>query len=244
MFPLVHIYAATEVSKKKTPLIVIGSVLPDVVWVDRKTFSPEKLHDDLDDLYSYLETNQKDMLDLALGMKLHSNKVGADKYSHFYKGGYSYIKGRELIPDLKRIIKSNEDKKLSGLSHNFIEAALDLSLLQDEPDILDLYKSSINEVDLGKISKLISDFSKIDYERLYMAVQMLFGLLSFNNLNSDERIAKEILPKLIKLSFGKDVDSSGVLEVLRNAVEVTKDEYKDLFNEMIFEMKKDFPEFR
>jgi hypothetical protein len=244
MFPLVHIYAATQVSKKKTPLLLIGSILPDVVWVDRKTFSPKQLHDDLDNLYSYLEANQKDMLDLALGMKLHSNKVGADKYSHFYKGGYSYIKGKKLIPDLKRLINSNEDKKLSGLSHNFIEAALDFSLLQDEPDTLDLYKSSIREVDLGKISKVISDFSKIDYERFFKAVQMLFGLLSFDNLASDERIAKEILPKLIKLSFGKDVDSSGVFKVLRNAIEVTKDGYKDLFNEMIFEMKKDFPEFR
>lgn len=243
MLPLVHTYIAIKVSKKKTPLLVVGSVLPDIVWIDRKTFSPEKLHDDLDDFYAYIERNQKDMLDLALGMKLHSNKVGADKYSHFYKGGYSYVKGKEIIPDLRTLLNSNEEKKIAGLSHNFIEAALDISLFGSRPEVLDLYKSSVLKADLNKISKVLSDYSKVDYEKASKAVKVLFGLVSFDSLASDKRIAEEILPVFIKLSFGKEVAGNEILKILRKAVRVVKDDYENMFDEMISEMKKDFLEF-
>ena len=243
MFPLVHIYTATIVSKKRTPLLVIGSVLPDMVWVDRKTFFPEKLHDDINDFYSFLEAGNKDMLDLALGMKLHSNKVGADKYSHFYNGGYSYVKGKELIPDLKRLINSNEDKKISDLSHNFIEAALDLNLQKVDSEILELYKNSLSKVDVDKISKVLSEFSKVDYPIVFKAVQILFNLVNPDDLVSDKKFTKEILPKIIELSFGKDVNSEEVLKILQKAVEISGVDYREFFNEMISEMKKDFPEF-
>ena len=240
MFPLVHIYTATKVSGKKTPLLVLGSVLPDMVWIDRKTFAPEKLHDDIDDFYSYLESNNKDMLDLALGMKLHSNKIGADKYSHFYKGGYAYIKGKKLIPDLVKLVGQGENKKIADLSHNFIEAALDLNLTKNEPEYLKLYADSLNKVEFNEIAKVVSEYSKVDYETVFKTIQILFGVVSPKNIATDKLISSEVLPKFIKLSFGKEVDDKEILRILKKAVELTKLEYEKFIDEMISEMKKDF----
>jgi hypothetical protein len=242
MFPLVHIYAATQVSKRKTPLLVTGSVLPDFVWIDRKTFLPEKLHDNIDDFFAFLEKNNEDMLDLALGMKLHSNDIGADKYSHFYNGGYSYKKGKILIPDLIKLIGPNEDKKISGVSHNFIEAALDLHLQIDKPELLDLYKNSLAQVNLSDISKVISGYSKIKYEAVFKSIQMLLELVKPENLVSDRLMAENVMPTMIKASIGKEavIDNEGILNILQKAVEVTRTDYKELFNEMIDLMKKDF----
>lgn len=240
MFPLVHIYAATKVSGKKTPLLVIGSVVPDMVWVDRKTFPPEKLHDNIDDFYSYLESNNKDLLDLALGMKLHSNDIGADKYSHFYKGGYSYIKGKELIPDLVKLVEQDESKKIADLSHNFIEAALDLHLYKIEPKMLNLYKDSVLAVDISKISKVLSDYTKINFELVFKAVQMLSEVVNPKYFATDKSMAENIIHKMIKLSFGKKVDDKEILRILKKAVKITERDYKNLFDEMIAEMKKDF----
>ena len=158
MFPLVHIYIATKVAKKEAPLLVLGSIIPDMVWIDRKNLNPELLHDNIDRFYSYLEENQKDMLDLALGMRLHSNEVGADKYSHFYKGGYSYIRGKKLIPDLVKLIGESENKKISDLSHNFIEAALDINIQNQNFEVLELYKTSLPKVDIEEISEVFSNY--------------------------------------------------------------------------------------
>ncbi|HBB76653.1 MAG: hypothetical protein A2186_03575 [Candidatus Levybacteria bacterium RIFOXYA1_FULL_41_10] len=243
MFPLVHIYAATTISKKKTHLLVIGSVLPDLVWVNRDKFPPQNLHDSLDDFYSYIEKNHKDMLDLALGMKLHSNEVGADKYSHFYKGGYSYVKGKELAPDLSKLVDSNSDKKMFDLSHNFMEAALDLNLLNDHPEIIDLYKDSLHGVDLRMISKVLSEYSNIDYELFFKTIQTLFDVVNPENLASEESISNFVLPKMIKLGFNQDVDDQKVLRILQKAVRISSKDYKELFSEMLAIMKKDFSEY-
>jgi hypothetical protein len=240
MLPLVHIYTATKVAKKKTPLLVIGSVLPDMVWIDRKSFPPEKLHDNIDEFYIYIKENHTEMLDLALGMKLHSNKVGADYYSHVYKGGYSYTKGKPLIPELTKLVRSNDEKKISDLSHNFIEAALDVNMLKIEPSILNLYKSSVDKIKLDEISQTISEYIKIDYKKVYRTAQMLFDVVRPQNLASDELIAKEILPKMIRLSFGKDVETEELLRIIRKALLITENDYEDLFEEMISGMRKDF----
>lgn len=243
MFPLVHIYTATEVSKKKSALLVIGSVIPDLVWVNRAKIPPEKIHDNLDDFYSYIKKNHKDMLDLALGMKLHSNEVGADKYSHVYNGGYCYVKGKQILPELTKLIKTDNEKKISDLSHNFIEASLDILLHQDQPNILGLYKKSLSEVDLEGIASTISDYSKLDKGLLFNTIQTLFNVVAPENLASEKSIAENVLPKFIEISFKQKVSNAEVLKLLQKSVEISRKDYKELFSEMLAIMKKDFFEY-
>lgn len=240
MFPLVHIYTATQVSKKRTPLLVIGSVIPDVVWVNREKIPPEKLHDNLDDFYSYVESKHEDMLDLALGMMLHSNKIGADLYSHSYKGGYSYIKGKEILSDVANLVKTDNSKKFSDLSHNFIEASLDLLLYSDRPEILDLYKKSLTNVDFDKISALFSEYTGIEEKFLLQNIQLLFSLVKPEYLASEMSFANNVLPKMIEIGFNQKVNKAEVLKILQKSVKITKSDYKDLLMSTISMMQKDF----
>lgn len=239
MFPLVHIYTATQVAKKKTPLLVLGSVIPDFVWVSRDKLPYENLHNDIDDFYNFVQVKHKGMLDLALGMKLHSNKVGADLYSHLYEGGYSYNKGKQIFPDIQALVKG-ENKKLSDLSHSFIEASLDLLLYKDKSEVLDLYQKSLNEVDLDKISTIFSEYTKIDKELILKNIQALLDLVKPENLTSEQTFSKDILPKMIEIGFNQKVEESKILEILKKAMEITKADYKELLKNTILMMQKDF----
>lgn len=240
MFTLTHVYIATQVVKKKTPLLVIGSILPDFVWVSRVELLYENLHNDIEDFYVSVNGSDEEMLDLALGMKLHSNKVGADLYSHFYKGGYSYKKGKVLLPDIKELTSSEDEKKMADLSHTFIEASLDLHLLNDKPEILEIYKKFSREIDFDKIAKLLSDYSGIDQELISRDVKALFDLVKPENLVSKKTFAGKVLPTLIKVSFDKRVGEGEILPILEKALKLTKGDYKKFLSETISMMKKDF----
>lgn len=239
MFPLVHIHIATQVVKKKTPLLVLGSVIPDFVWVSKGKIPPENLHNNIDDFYNFVDKKHRDMLDLALGMKLHSNKMGADLYSHLYEGGYSYNKGKQLLPDIKKLVEG-DDKKLSDLSHSFIEASLDLLLYKDKPEALDLYKNSLNEADLDKISTVFSEYTKIDKEFISKNIKALLNLVKPENLASEQTFSNNILPKMIEIGFNQKVEKSKILEILKKAINITKADYKDLLKSTISMMQKDF----
>lgn len=240
MFPLVHIYTATQVSKKYTPLLVIGSVVPDFVWVSKGKLHSETLHNDIDGFYNFVQAKHKNLLDLALGMKLHSNKIGADLYSHFYNGGYSLVKGKALLPDIIKLVGSQDEKKISDLSHSFIEASLDLLLSEDNPRILELYKKSLNEIDLDEIASVFSEYTGVDKGFILQNINGLFSFVKPENLVSEEPVAKIILPKMIEIGFNKKVEESGVLEILKKAIEITKADYKDLLKKTILMMQKDF----
>ncbi len=241
MFTLVHIYTATHVAKKQTPLLVIGSVIPDFVWVSRK-FPYENLHNNIDDFYSWVKSDHEDMLDLALGMKLHSNAVGADKYSHFYSGGYAYVKGKLLLPDIIELIGSGDEKKIADLSHTFIEVSLDLHLYKDKPEILELYKKSLRKVDFDKISKIISKYAVVDRSLVLKDIKALFNLVKPENLVSEQIFASNVLPVLIDAGFHKKASEKRVLKILQSALAITKEDYKDLIDKTISMMQKDFSE--
>lgn len=241
MFTLVHIYTATQVAKKYTPLLVIGSVIPDFVWVSRENLPYENLHNDLDDFYNFVECSYEDVLDLALGMKLHSNKMGADLYSHFYKGGYAYTKGKALLPDIINLVGSKDEKKMADLTHTFIEASLDLHLYRDIPEVLELYKNSIKNVDFDKISEIFSNYAKIDKLFILQNIKALSNLVKPENLISEESFANNVLPTIIELGFQKKVEKNKVLEIFKKAMKLTRKDYKKFLEDTISMMKKDFP---
>ncbi|MEK9207133.1 MAG: hypothetical protein AAB922_01535, partial [Patescibacteria group bacterium] len=164
---------------------------------------------------TFKQNKHKNMLDLALGMRLHSNKVGADLYSHSYKGGYSYIKGRNIIADLANLVETKDSKKISDLSHNFIEASLDLLLYSDRPEILDLYKRSLTNVDFDKISALFGEYTGVEKKFLLQNIQLLFNVIKPENLVSENSFANIVLPKMIEIGFNQKVDKAEVLKILQ-----------------------------
>lgn len=240
MCPLTHIYIATKVAERESPLLVIGSVLPDVVWMSRRLPS-DKLHDNPKEFYEFVRSNSKDMHDLALGMMLHSNAKGADYYSHFYKGGYAMAKGKNLIKDLVNLFNFKDEKLNLYKAHNFIEAALDVHLLENNGDLVDLYKNS-NDFNLEKIAQSIYEFTNFDKDIIKGDLDSFFKIFGPESVSSKKAFVNNFFPPVLEAAFHEKAPGEEIAKILDKALEITEKDWQELIEMIIPKMKKDFAE--
>ncbi len=129
MFPLSHIYVSTKVAGKESDLLILGSVIPDLAWFSEPL--RDALHSSPAEFWDFVKDKYPDSLDLALGVKLHSQiNKGADYYSDDNEIGYAKINGRKIIKKVTEVLNIEEGQQALGLSHSFIEAAIDLLLAE------------------------------------------------------------------------------------------------------------------
>jgi len=242
MCPLTHIYIATKVTGTESPLLIIGSVLPDFVWMSGK-FPSDKLHDNPIDFYDFIKSCDKEMLDLGLGMLLHSNAKGADYYSHFYKGGYAMTKGKRLTKDLVNLFNSKDEKLNLYKAHNFIEAALDMHLLKNNQHLPILYKDAIKKIDIEKITQLIYEFTKLDSKLIRRDLALFFKIFGPESVSSEQAFVSDFFPPILKAAFHQKASAKEILSVLNRAKIITEKDWEDLVSMIIPRMKKDFSEF-
>lgn len=242
MCPLTHIYISTKVAGRESPLLIIGSVLPDFVWMSRKLPS-EKIHDNPRDFYEFVQSTDKDMLDLALGMMLHSNAKGADDYSHFYKGGYAMTKGKRLIKDLRNLFKSKDEKLNLYKAHNFIEAALDLYLLKNNPDLNTKYKEALRRVDIKRIESLICDFSYFDKNILEKDLESFFKIFGPKSVSSEKTYVSNFFPPILEIAYKQKVPTMEISAILNKAKKLTEEDWEELIEMTIKRMKIDFANY-
>lgn len=178
------------------------------------------------------------MLDLALGIKLHGNQKGADYYAHFYKEGYAYKKSEQILKDVALLLGSKDEKTTLNKAHNFVEVALDLHLLKDNPGLLNLYRAAIDGVNLDEIAECLAEYFRIDKKIVLEELNFYIKNVGSESVSSSE----SFIPKLIRVTTGREVSKEAILPILRKAKDATEDSYKNLCEEMIAEMKKDFAE--
>lgn len=234
MCPLTHIYISSKVTGRIDPLLIFGSVLPDIVWVSK--IIPKEFHDDPDKFYEFVKTSKKEMLPFAFGIKLHSNQKGADYYAHFYKGGYAYTKSEPILEEVTDLIGSKDSKTNLNKAHNFIEAALDLHLLKDNPELLDLYRTTISEIKIDEIAECLSGYLNIEQKKVLEELNSYIKIVGPESISSTEKF----VAKFIRATTGREVSKETILSILKKAVKVTAGSYKDLMKEIISGMKKDF----
>ena len=239
MCPLTHIYIATKVAGRENLLLTIGSVLPDFVWMSRK-LPPDKLHDDLNDFYKFTKSRNREMLDLVLGMMLHSNSKGADEYSHYYKGGYAMAKGKILIKDIVNLFNSKDEKLNLYKAHNFIEAALDIHLIKEEQYLPRLYAKALKTVDLEKIIQLIYEFTDFNIELIRKDLASFFKIFGPESVSSQEAYVSKFFPPILEIAFHQKASKEEIKLVLNKAKNITKKDWEELISLIIARMKKDF----
>lgn len=241
MLPSSHIYVATKVAKKKSPLLVFGSVLPDVSWTSQSEIGRDQIHYAPKKLYKYLSKNYSSLLDLGVGVRLHSNiDKGADYYSDGENySGFAYIEGAKIESEVAKLLGGKKDMKSKVLSHNFIEAGTDLNLLSDKPEVLKLYSESINKIDLNQISACLGDYLSLDSKIVRKELERFLQFIGPSSYTSESSIVEKMV-LLIKTRKGSQVDSKGVATILGKAKTIMKGKYKSYLEEAITEMTVDF----
>lgn len=240
MLSLSHTYVSTQVTGKKSPLLIFGSVLPDIAWVSTQGKVFERLHNSPKDFYSFLASKAPDLVDLAIGARLHSNvDKGADFYSDDTKTGFAVVEGKKIQSEAGKLLKTDDARLSLVLAHNFIEAGVDLNLLERYPEILNTYKFGLS-VDLAVVSGCVAEYLGLDKTLVREELGKFVELLSPMNLSSPPNMVNGALLPLVQVVFNKQVEANAAQEVLTKAKELTKDTTMSFLDAAVREMRKDF----
>ena len=241
MLPLAHIYVSTEVAGRKSPLLVFGSVLPDVSWTSKSEIGRDETHYAPRELYEYIITNCPEFTDLALGVRLHSNVgKGADYYSDGEgSSGFAYIEGKNIEANVADLLGEEKNRNTATLSHSFIEAATDALLNEDKPEILDLYDNAIKDINLVDISECLSEYLKLDSAIVLSEIKNFLNFVGPEAYSSKDKMIDGLL-LLIKQGRGKAVDRNESANTLSTAIDLMRGKYQSYLNNAIINMRRDF----
>jgi len=240
MLPLSHAYVSTKVTGRKSPLLVFGSVLPDIASTSKQEISREEIHNSPKKFYDFVKTNFPDLVDLAVGVRLHSDVgKGADFYSDDNDTGFAKIEGRKIMADIKKLLDTDDEKIALSLAHSFIEAGVDLNLSDSHPEMRELFSDCMRELDLNRVNDCLSNFLAIDTKVVLKELKFFKTFLNPERLSSAERMIDGIV-SLIEMRFGKTVESTLTLQILLGAKELTKDSYLNYLDEAVAKIKNVF----
>lgn len=240
MLPLSHIYVSTKVNNRKSPLLVFGSVLPDISWTSTSEIGRDQIHYAPRELYKFISEKYPDLIDLAIGVKLHSNiDKGADFYSDDTEIGFAKVEGRKIERETANLLGEEKSEKSLVLAHNFIEASVDLLLNESHPEILELYRKSIGEINFDEISACLADYLGKDKSVIAGEIKRFLGFIGPDAYSSRDSMIDRML-LLVKQRRRKDIDRVATERELNVAIDLMKDKYQSYLNGAVEGVKRDF----
>ncbi|MEK7595203.1 MAG: hypothetical protein AAB443_01225 [Patescibacteria group bacterium] len=248
MFPLSHIYVSTKVAKRSNPYLILGSILPDAAWVAREkainkfgeTFRSE-VHNSPDKLKSFIDQNFKELADFALGVNLHSSvNKGADIYSDDWSIGFAIKEGREYIERVATILKVADTKKAFVYAHNFIEAATDLCLAEKLPEVLKVYKNSLQGQYSSNVITCLANYLNQSEEVVGKVVSKFLTRFSPESFESPNTLVRNAISPSTTIILGYETDEKAIQALLETCVIKMRGKYLYYLNTAIAQMQISF----
>lgn len=241
MFAFAHAFVAIKVLGSYNPLLLLGAILPDYIWNNRTIRYQRNIHYDPFGFYTFIKSDYKTLLPFAKGVLLHSDiSHGLDWYSDNNDIGYAMILGKQLISEIQKVFKL-DSIKAADFSHNFIEAALDLILAEENPKLA-LKLSKIKTIVFScKIDEALSVFSDSSLIETRQAINGLFTFYLRKNLQSEQLIVSTCLVTIAKNRFNiVDEKTLGKLTpILMDAKDLVRPTYKQFLDGTISSIKHD-----
>jgi hypothetical protein len=241
MLPLSHTYVSTKVTGLKSPLLIFGSILPDIATTSSQQIGRDKIHNSPRELYKFIAEKYPELTDLALGVRLHSQvDGGADFYSDDMQVGYAKLEGEKISTEVAELLGIPKGDASLLLAHNFIEMAVDLHLYKNSRYIWESYIDAIESVktEFPVIAKCLGEYLEIDQDLVLTELNNLIVFLDPKSVVSKEMAVQKIALPLIKLRFQKDVSYQSALDVVNKALTITEPSYKGFLNRAVTEVKK------
>lgn len=222
-------------------MLIFGSVLPDIANIFEEEVAKTKIHYSPVEFYDFVKNNYPDLLDLALGVKLHSNVgKGADFYSDDMEVGFAKIEGRKIVNRVKKLLGIEDDKISLVLAHNFIEAGVDLNIAEINSDIYKLYFVVINGLDFSETEECLAAYLSFEKNLISEDLKKFLNFLNPINLASAEKMVNGMILPLINLKFEKSADRAETMNILLESKNLVKDKYLGFLNDAVEKMKIDF----
>jgi hypothetical protein len=244
MAPVSHAYVTTKLTKRQSYLLIFGSMLPDITSNSKGVINRHKIHYSPNKLFRFVKTKYPDLIDLAIGVKLHSYVgKGADFYSDDERYGFAVNEGKKLNSQAAELLGLKQGEKSYILAHNFIEAGVDLNLADSHPHLLKLIEKSYQNCDLLRIAEFLSLYLKIDKKITLNELKNFIIRFDPKKIKHPIQRVDIITVPLIKERYGIDVDKRKALELLEKAKQMMKKSYIKYLDDAVENMKKDFPEY-
>jgi hypothetical protein len=229
MFYNVHAYLAEKFFNSKDSLLIIGSFLPDIAIT--KIFEWDKgLHgkENANQFIKFLQKEEPQFDFLGKGVLAHCI---VDDYSHLeYAGGtgFAYQNNKKLAALIKRYYKVDDTLALKK-AHNFIEIGVDISLLNDYPQIYSEVNEALENTNKLKISQVLGKYFNMDSQKIHTATKIYFELITKNDLTIKESwiLLWKDLSKMMKLN---DIKDEEIQLLIDEGVNIVKNTYKDYLN--------------
>ena len=241
MLPLSHTYVSTKATGKNTPLLILGSILPDISTTSSQQIGRDSIHYSPEEFNKFIQTKYPQLNDLGLGVRLHSQvNRGADFYSDDLKIGYAKIEGAKISAEVADLINIPNGDISLVLAHNFIEMAVDLHLYENQREIWDIYYEGIEKVkiDLNPVSECMGKYLKLEQGLILKELHNLIDFLSPSNLISKEIAVQKVALPLINIRFNKNVSVVKTLDIAEKALQITKPTYLAYLNNAVIAVKK------
>lgn len=232
MFPVSHIYVAKKVIGRVDDFLLAGCILPDVAGTSMGLIDRKKMHDSPDEFVNYVEKNFPQLNDLALGLCTHSGySGGADHYSDDPKTGYAKVVGRKIAPKVSEYFGLDEIEA-TALAHNFIEMVLDHYLLEDYPELADIYRNFFIRVDWDLIGKCLAGYLEMDI------VIINAELDRFRYYYKPEELMSNIgIEHIISVKFHAKYDETKTAILIKESKKIVEESYIEFFHETIKSVK-------
>lgn len=242
MFPHTHIYATKKIIGNPDSLLVYGSVLPDIAItriLDWDTVSKKA-----EGFRTWLNEKDKKCADLGLGMMLHEFPCGIDRFTHtsFDGGpGYAFKNSKEIIEDVSICCGINSDKA-RVIAHNFIETGVELLVIKENPNIPELLKNMIDDIDMARVAKYFAGFYGLSDKEVSGAIESYNKFLTREDYGSVEGSVK-IWENMIGRLFGTKIDADKTKKVIERSVEIIKPTYEDFLFRAVESCKRDVEKY-
>ena len=232
MFFHTHVYYSKKVDENLDSLKVIGSMLPDFALTSVITWDNLHKKKDILDFSSYIEKSEPDFVSLLKGINYHNT---VDYLTHVkYKNtiGYAY---NSITPKLISLVSKVflvDEKRARISSHNCIESGVEFYLLNDNPDLAQLVKDSIKEINKQKLAKVLATFYKKSEKEMLDNLNILFSFATNYDLKDIDGWVM-LWSDLNKFYLKKEANKDLVKEAIQLSLEITKNTYKEFIETAI-----------
>lgn len=236
MLPISHTYVSVKATKTKTPLLVFGSILPDIASTSINPIGRDEIHNSPVKFDEFVKIKFPKLSDLSLGVRLHSPiGGGADYYSDDREIGYAYIHGKKIAEDVAKLIGIPEGNVSLVLAHNFIELAVDLHLYNDGPEIRSIYTVATKEIttELPTIAECLSCYLSMDKEIIHTEIKRLLDLMKPEHFISSMVAVEKIVVPQINMKMKTEISTDEALVITKHAMEITKSSYVEYLNNAV-----------
>jgi hypothetical protein len=228
-----HPYVAWKIFKPFTWHHIVGSYLPDLVpFVTTTLFSFDEMHEGGERFFQFLKEKEPEAIGLALGMLAHGVKYGADQYSRKLEEKYDDHRAKLVDEILLATPNLTYDMAYKARFHNFLWWGIDVWIMNNENDFMLELRRASEEVNIGKVAKLISNCFNKDEGQVAEALSSLEPIFH-SPFKSTEELAQLWRGIARGLPEKDEVDVLRTGKLFEHIAEIESHDWRQILDEVV-----------